>query len=119
MSRARALESTDVAGELISAARRKAGQGVANRRRRGNPYPEGESVRRAAGRAERNLVDFEADIEASGTVVSAPSTNDIRNANRQLADIRRMSAQQAATRAGMTQIRSALATAKSLQNGVG
>lgn len=118
MSKEDALETADLAGELIMAARRKVGKARARERKRGNPLPEVESIRRAAGRAESDLADFEAELEASRTVVSAPSREEINAATTQLQEIRNLSAREAATRTGLKKLRDALATAKSLKNGI-
>ena len=118
MTKKNALDATDVAAELVMAARRKAGQGNARRRKRGNPSLEGDSIRRNASRIEREIANAEAEIEASRTVVPAPSREDIVDARIQLKKIRKLSAREAATRAGMSQLKSALETAKKLKKDV-
>lgn len=118
MSKDDALEAADLAGELIAMSRRKAGRARARQRQRGNQMPEAESIRRAAGRAESDLDEFEAEIEASRTVVSAPSREEIEAANTQLQEIRNLSAREAATRAGVKKLKDALETAKSLKKGI-
>ena len=62
--------------------------------------------------------DVERVLEASRTVVSAPSREEIKAATTQLQEIRNLSAREAATRTGLKKLTDALATAKSLKNGI-
>ena len=109
------LEAMDIATELAMAARRRSGQAVARGRRRGSNTEDAGSVRRAAGRAVSDLEDFEAEVEASRTVVSAPSRDEIQAAGTQLKAIRNMSAKEAATRAGVKALGDAITTARALK----
>jgi hypothetical protein len=112
------LDATDVVAELVLAVRRKAGKGNARHRRRGNPSLDGASIRRSAGRLESEIANVEAELDASRTVVAAPSQDDIVEAINQLKAIRALSAREAATRAGLSQLKSALETARNLKKGV-
>jgi hypothetical protein len=119
MSKKRARDAAETGAELAMAVRRKAGQAHAQqRRKRGNRKPTGDSVKRSAGRALSDLEDFEAEVEASRTVVSAPTPAEIREAGGQLKKIRKMSARQAATKAGIKALKDGIETARKLKKGV-